>query len=102
MFIAKDKYRITICARCGSRCTPTKDHYIPKSCRMTVNENGNYVGLCVACNREKASRIVLPDWYRYLGEKEKSALLRYFRYASIYIKDNCDDVEVLEFLEMLE
>lgn len=89
------------CARCGRYCKLTIDHFIPKSCRMTVNEQGNYVGLCEGCNKEKADKIVTPDWYIYLDEKRKLLLERYMRYAGSWIVGHTDDPEVLEYLEKI-
>ena len=41
MFFVKNEKGEYICARCGCGGKITKDHFIPKSCGMTVNEEGN-------------------------------------------------------------
>lgn len=90
------------CARCGQYCKLTIDHFIPKRCGMTVNGEGNYVGICEKCNRDKGGKIVTPDWYKYLDEKKKPALERYMRYAGSWIRSNTDDPEVLDYLEKIK
>lgn len=101
MKIAKDEHGYSICARCGKRDTLTKDHFIPKSCRMTVNEEGNYVGLCVLCNREKADKFVLPSWYIFLSTEQQNALNRYVRYCRSWINSRCVDPEILVYVNEL-
>lgn len=102
MFIARNIYGDKICARCGQMCERlTKDHFIPKCCRLTVNEEGNYVGLCSDCNREKADSIVLPEWYTYLSEKQKEHLLHYMRYARHFIFEHCTDEVILQLVQHL-
>lgn len=101
MFIAKNNFGDKICARCGRIIKLTKDHFIPKSCRMTVNENGNYVGLCEECNREKADKFVIPSWYTYLTEDQKESLNRYMRYSRSWIRSNCNDHDILSYMEKL-
>lgn len=101
MLIARDRNGFKICARCGRATDLTKDHFIPKSCRMDVNNNGNYVGICVECNREKAARVVQPSWYIYLSEEQKSVLKVYMRYCRSWIRNNCTDNEVLKYIEGL-
>ncbi len=100
MHIVKDKFNNTYCARCYKLCDKlTVDHFIPRKSRLNIDRNGNMVGLCVECNREKADRIVLPSWYTYLPKENQDMLMRYFRYASLYIRENCTDEEVLKVLE---
>lgn len=101
MFYAKDQTGDTRCARCGKYDDLTKDHFIPKSCRMTVNEEGNYVGLCVTCNREKADTVVLPSWYRFLDNEQQNKLNRYMRYARSWILEHSTDKEVLHYIKTL-
>ena len=59
------------CAKCGRFFDLIIDHFISKSCKMNINETGNYVGICECCNKMNADRIVIPDWYFYLEPKEK-------------------------------
>lgn len=101
MFIAKNQFGDDICAHCGQMSVITKDHFIPKSCRMNVNHDGNYVGVCENCNREKADRIVLPSWYQYLNETQMNALRRYMKYARSYIISQCNDSDILEYIHKL-
>ena len=101
MFIAKDKLGNEICAHCGQMSKLTRDHFIPKSCRMNVNHDGNYVGVCEKCNREKADSIVLPSWYQYLNETQMNALRRYMKYARSYIISHCIDSNILEYIYKL-
>lgn len=76
MFIARNENG-NICARCGRQNVKlSKDHFIPKSCKMNVNEEGNY---------EKANKVVMPDWYVFLAEEQKEKLLRYMKYARSYV-----------------
>ena len=100
MFVAKI-HGIEVCARCGEQKRLTKDHFVPKCCQMSVNMEGNYVGLCVDCNREKANKVVLPSWYVYLNDNQKKTLCRYMRYARSWIRTHCTDEEVLQFVESL-
>ena len=89
MFIARNIYGEKICARCGAGYIPlTKDHFIPKSCKMNVNEEGNLVGICKQCNQEKANKVVLPEWYVFLKDEQREKLLRYMRYARSYVLEN--------------
>lgn len=103
MFYAKDVLgNIIICARCGAtKEVLTKDHFVPRSCRMRVNEEGNYVAVCEECNKEKANRIVPPNWYEYLGEEQKNKLFRYMKYARSFILTSCEDKEILELVRNL-
>lgn len=91
------------CARCGKNCKLTVDHFIPKSkiFGLDVNRNGNYVGLCEKCNKEKADKIVTPDWYVYVSEEKKENLKCYMRYTRSILKNITDDPEILEYLEKL-
>ena len=98
MFIAKDEFGRVICAHCGNCCGLTVDHFIPKSCGMSVNENGNYVGLCWKCNNEKADRVVLPAWNKYLKDEQKERLDRIMRYSRSWIITHTDDPEVVEYV----
>ena len=101
MFFAKDPSGIKICARCGKYDKLTIDHFIPQSCRMTVNESGNYVAICQACNRKKANSIVLPSWYTFLTQEQQSKLTRYMRYARSFVISHTDDEEIIEFVRSL-
>lgn len=102
MFYARDCFGNVICARCGARnVVLTKDHFIPKSCRMLVNEEGNYVAICEACNKEKADKVVLPNWYEYLAEEQQTKLLRYMKYARSFILASCEDEEILKLVQEL-
>ena len=101
MYIATVCGNIQICARCGTVSELTKDHFIPQSCYMTVNEAGNYVGLCAKCNSEKANRVVLPSWYTYLDENQKNNLNRYMRYCRSWILNNCTNPAVLSYVKKL-
>lgn len=102
MLVATNEAGYTICARCGKIGERlTKDHFVPKSCRMNVNEEGNYVGLCESCNKEKGCRVVKPDWYVFLSEVKRKKLLRYMRYARSYILANVEDEEVVDFVRKL-
>lgn len=102
MFYAKDYFGNVICARCGMRnVVLTKDHFIPKFCRMRVNEEGNYVAICEKCNKEKGCNIVLPTWYTWLEEEKQNKLLRYMKYARSFILTSCDDEEILELVRSL-
>lgn len=99
MFVVKNAKGETICARCGRIGKITKDHFIPKSCGMTVSEEGNYVGICENCNQEKGNKIVLPTWYRFLSKEQQEKLVRYMRYARSYILQKCDDEEIIKWFE---
>ena len=102
MFYAKDYFGNVICARCGMQnAVLTKDHFIPRSCRMRVNEEGNYVAICEECNKEKGCNIVLPTWYVWLEEEQQNKLLRYMKYARSFILTSCDDEEILELVRSL-
>ncbi len=101
MFVVRNSYGKEICARCGKVSFLSKDHFIPKSCRMMVNEEGNYVRLCRECNKLKADHIVLPDWYLFLGEVQKERLNRYMKYARSWIRSNCTDKDILDYIELL-
>ena len=101
MFIVYDKFGNHLCARCGKECELTIDHFIPKSCRMAVNNDSNYVGLCVECNREKADRIVLPSWYRFLDPDRQAKLERIMRYARSYIIQHTEEQEIIDYVEEL-
>ena len=101
MFVVKDVMGYERCARCGKCEKLTIDHFIPKSCKMTVNENGNYVKICEACNHEKANKIVLPSWYTYLDENQQKKLHRYMRYARSFILAHTDDEEIIEYVKKL-
>ena len=101
MFIVSDKSGNHLCARCGRKSELTIDHFIPKSCRMTVNNDSNYVGLCVECNREKADRIVLPSWYRFLDPDQQTKLDRMMRYSRSYILKHTEEQEIIEYVEKL-
>ena len=101
MFIARDENG-KICARCGMMNEKlTKDHFIPKSCKMNVNEEGNYVAICKKCNEEKANKVVMPDWYLFLADEQKEKLLRYMKYARSYVLENIDDEELAEQIRRL-
>ena len=102
MFYAKNIYGNKICARCGNMSDMlTKDHFIPKSCRLPVNEEGNLVAICENCNKEKGCSIVLPSWYEMLSADQQNKLLRYMRYARSYILDVCEDEEILQVVRDL-
>ncbi|MBR4344482.1 MAG: HNH endonuclease [Lachnospiraceae bacterium] len=101
MFVAYDNYNNSCCAHCGKRCAITTDHFIPKSCRMSVNNELNYVGLCEECNKEKADKIVLPCWYKYLNSKQQLNLNRMMRYARSFILNHTDDAEIIEYVSKL-
>ncbi len=101
MFIVYDGAGEEVCARCGEHGKLTIDHFIPKSCKMTVNENGNYVKICEACNHKKANKIVLPSWYIYLDENQRTKLHRYMRYARSFILEHTDDEEIIEYVKKL-
>ena len=59
MFVARNHDGNEICARCGKNEKLTIDHFIPKSSKMTINENGSYVKICKGCNQEKSNQIAL-------------------------------------------
>ena len=101
MFVARDGGGNEVCARCGKQDKLTIDHFIPKSCKMTVNENGNYVKICRDCNQDKSNEIVLPSWYTYLDKEQQQRLCRYMRYARSYILDNTENKEIIEFVKSL-
>lgn len=101
MFVIKDVMGYERCAKCGKQEKLTVDHFIPKSCKMTVNENGNYVKICRECNQEKDNRIVLPSWYAYLNDEQKEKLCRYMRYARGYILEHTDDEEIVKYVKGL-
>ena len=102
MFIARNEHGSKICARCGRmNAVFTKDHFIPKSCKMNVNEEGNYVALCKACNEEKANKVVMPEWYLFLQPEQKEKLLRYMRYARSYVLENLEDNELADEIRKL-
>lgn len=101
MYEARDAFGGKICARCGKKAKLTKDHFIPQSCGMQVNGEGNLVGLCVVCNGEKADKVVLPSWYVYLNERQKENLNRYMRYCRSWIKSYCTDDRILEYIEKI-
>ncbi len=102
MYVAKDKDGNEICARCGRKSLfLTKDHFIPKCCRMSVNEEGNYVAICTECNKNKADTIVLPSWYGYLNDVQRKNMDRYMRYARSWIRRHTEDREMLEYVERL-
>lgn len=102
MFFAKNEIGEKICARCGSLDAPlTKDHYIPKVSKMNVDEEGNLVGLCKKCNREKGNQIVRPDWYTFLKSEQKNRLWRYVRYTRSYILQHTEDMEFVNMVKSL-
>lgn len=101
MFYAKDYEGNKICARCGVKKALTKDHFIPKSCRMRVNEEGNYVAICEECNKEKGSSIVLPSWYEKLAQEQQNKLLRYMKYARSFILESCEEESILRVVQEL-
>lgn len=102
MFVARNGCGEKICARCGAvNVLLTKDHFIPKSCRMTVNEEGNYVALCRECNQAKANKVVTPDWYLFLKNEQKEKLWRYMRYARSFVEENMEKDEFLKVAERL-
>lgn len=102
MFYVKDSMGNVMCARCGVSGIPmTKDHFIPRACRMPVDGEGNFVAVCEKCNHEKGCSIVLPSWYQYLKEEQKQKLFRYMRYARSYILEKCEDEEILEVVKEL-
>ncbi len=101
MFIVKNACGEKICARCGRVSVLTKDHFIPKSCRMMINEEGNYAGICGDCNKTKADSIVLPDWYLYLSKAQKEGLNRYMKYARSWILGHCTDKDILDHVKQL-
>ncbi len=101
MFVAKDVMGFERCAKCGTYDKLTIDHFIPKSCKMTVNEEGNYVKICRECNQEKANQIVLPSWYTYLDENQQNKLCRYMRYARGYILEHTDDEKIIKYVKRL-
>ncbi len=68
---------------------------------MSVNENGNLVGVCKACNTLKKDSVVLPDWYKYLNIEQQEKLNAYMRYARSWISSHCTDEEVLEYIKSL-
>lgn len=76
-----------ICMHCGStggRRGLTKDHFLPKrmieTCYMDYYMyNWNTVPLCYDCNQEKGSKIVTPDWYKYISEPDKKHLYKLIR-----------------------
>jgi hypothetical protein len=98
---AHDRSKKEICARCGKALALTIDHFIPRCCAMSVNDDTNYVGLCTRCNREKGSRIVLPSWYIYLEKEQQDKLNRIMKYARSYVIGHTDDAEVLEYVLQL-
>lgn len=102
MFFVKNEKGEYICARCGCGGKITKNHFIPKSCGMTVNEEGNYVGICEKCNREKGDDIVLPSWYSFLPRGQQEELRRYLRYARSYVLQKCKDEEVEKYLREMK
>ncbi len=69
---------------------------------MSVNENGNYVMICERCNREKANKIILPSWYTYLAKDQQKRLERYMRYTRSWIRLNCKDEDILNYVEALK
>lgn len=91
--------KFLICARCGSRlcyADLTKDHFLPKyhigsRFRIPDVQNlvaeikgkdyiiSNYVGLCSTCNKEKSSKIVGVNWYRYLSLYDRKILFNMHR-----------------------
>ena len=102
MFVARNIFGNKICARCGKgNVSLTKDHFIPKSCGMNVNGEGNYVAICRNCNQEKANKVVLPEWYEFLQAEQKEKLLRYMRYARSYVVKYVEDEEILKVVERL-
>lgn len=101
MIIARDRFGEPVCARCGKHEILTRDHFMPKSFRMDLNRECNYVGLCRDCNREKADSIVMPDWYIYLSENQRKMISRYMRYCRSVIRERCEDPVILEYIETL-
>ena len=102
MFVARDQFGKTICARCGCVCEMlTKDHFVPLACKLDVNGEGNLVGLCRQCNLEKGCRVVLPQWYTYLRKEQQDRLWRYLRYARGFLELLCEDKETLEMIRKL-
>ena len=102
MIKARDNFGFQICARCGKIGEKmTKDHFIPKSCKMNVNGDGNLVEICETCNKEKGCMIVKPEWYQFLSKEQQNKLLRYMRYARSYILTHTEDEEILEFVKQL-
>ena len=102
MFVARDQFGNTICARCGQRYEHlTKDHFVPMASKMNVNEEGNLIGLCRQCNQEKGCKIVSPQWYVYLKEEQQEKLWRYLRYARHLVEGLCHDPELLEKMKSL-
>lgn len=102
MFYAKDSLGNKICARCGvAGVKLTKDHFIPRACKMPVDGEGNFVAVCEACNKEKDCRIVLPSWYERLAKEHQTKLCRYMRYARSYILSVCEDESIIELVKNL-
>ena len=102
MFIARNIYGEKICARCGVENVPlTKDHFIPKSCGLNVNEDGNLVAICRECNQEKADKVVMPEWYVFLKDEQREKLLRYMRYARSYMVTKIKDEDILKRINAL-
>lgn len=102
MIVIYNNLKQPICARCGIVCDITKDHFIPKSSKWNPNKEDNYVGICLNCNREKANKIVLPTWYKYISQQHINYLNRVMRYSAGYIESVCTDEEILEYVKVLK
>ena len=101
MITARDKWGEPVCARCGAHGPLTKDHFMPRSLRMDLDRDCNYVGLCLDCNRAKKDAIVLPTWYSYLSDEQRMQLNRYMRYCRSSIREKCTTPEILAYIEKL-
>lgn len=74
------------CAHCGTKTYPrmcggrgTIDHYVPLA-KGGVNQKIDYVYLCEACNKEKATKILNPDQYlNYIRPERLKELNGYFQ-----------------------
>lgn len=82
--LSKSKYR---CSHCGKSLTKencTVDHVVSLS-RGGSNDSVNLVALCEVCNKNKGSKIVVPEeYYRYLSKAQLKAV-------QVYFNNYCDE-----------
>lgn len=84
--LSKSKHKCAHCGKSLTKETCTVEHVVPLS-RGGSNDSVNLVALCEKCNKEKGSKMVVPEeYYRHLVKSEIKAVQSYFN-------NYCDEVD---------